>query len=75
MASGGFLSFKPGSITVLTEFAERATDLDEAEAERAKELAEKELEGKKSDLDYSLAAAQLAEAAARLKSIQKLRKK
>jgi len=38
-------------------------------------LAEKELEGHKSDLDYALAAAQLAEAAARLKSLQKLRKK
>jgi F-type H+-transporting ATPase subunit epsilon len=74
-ASGGFLEVQPGSITVLTDVAERATDIDEAEAERAKELAEKELEGQKSDLDYSLAAAQLAEAAARLKSIQKLRKK
>ena len=74
-ASGGFLEVQPGSITVLTDVAERATDLDEAEAERAKEFVEKELEGQKSDLDYSLAAAQLAEAAARLKSIQKLRKK
>jgi F-type H+-transporting ATPase subunit epsilon len=73
-ASGGFLEVQPGSITVLTDLVERASDLDEAEAERAKELAEKELEGQKSDLDYSLAAAQLAEAAARLKSIQKLRK-
>ena len=74
-ASGGFIEVEPGSITVLTDVAERATDIDEAEAERAKELAEKELEGQKADLDYSLAAAQLAEAAARLKSIQKLRKK
>lgn len=74
-ASGGFLEVQPGSITVLTDVAERATDIDEAEAQRAKELAERELEGKKSDLDYSLAAAQLAEAAARLKSLQKLRKK
>ena len=74
-ASGGFLEVQPGSITVLTDVAERATDIDEAEAQRAKELAERELEGKKSDLDYSLAAAQLAEAAARLKSLSKLRKK
>ena len=74
-AAGGFLEVQPGSITVLTDVAERATDIDEAEAERAKELAEKELEGQKADLDYSLAAARLAEAAARLKSIQKLRKK
>ena len=34
-ASGGFLEVQPGSITVLTDVAERATDLDEAEAERA----------------------------------------
>jgi F-type H+-transporting ATPase subunit epsilon len=74
-ASGGFIEVQPGSVTVLTDVVERATDIDEAEAERAKELAEKELEGQKADLDYSLAAAQLAEAAARLKSIQKLRKK
>jgi F-type H+-transporting ATPase subunit epsilon len=74
-ASGGFLEVQPGSITVLTDTAERASDIDEAEAEKAKELAEKELEGQKADLDYSLAATQLAEAAARLKSLQKLRKK
>ena len=74
-ASGGFLEVQPGSITVLTDVAERATDIDEAEAERAKELAERELESQKSDLDYSLAAAQLAEAAARLKALQKVRKK
>ena len=74
-ASGGFLEVQPGSITVLTDVAERATDIDEAEAERAKELAERELENQKSDLDYSLAAAHLAEAAARLKALQKVRKK
>ena len=55
--------------------AELTQELSSARAARQEELAEKELEGQKSDLDYSLAAAQLAEAAARLKSIQKLRKK
>ena len=74
-ASGGFLEVQPGVITLLTDVAERADDIDEAEAERAKELAERELEDQKSELDYSLATAQLAEAAARLKSLQKLRKK
>ena len=74
-ASGGFLEVQPGVITLLTDVAERADDIDEAEAERAKELAERELEDQKSELDYSLATAQLAEAAARLKALQKLRKK
>ena len=74
-ASGGFLEVQPGVITLLTDVAERADDIDAAEAERAMELAERELEDQKSELDYSLAAAQLAEAAARLKALQKLRKK
>ena len=74
-ASGGFLEVQPGVITLLTDVAERASDIDAAEAERAKELAERELKDQKSEMDYSLAAAQLAEAAARLKALQKLRKK
>ena len=73
--SGGFLEVQRGVITLLTDVAERADDIDAAEAERAKELAERELEDQKSELDYSLAAARLAEAAARLKALQKLRKK
>ena len=74
-ASGGFLEVQPGVITLLTDVAERADDIDAAEAERAIELAERELEDQKSEMDYSLATAQLAEAAARLKALQKLRKK
>ena len=74
-ASGGFLEVQPGVVTLLTDVAERASDIDAAEAERAKELAERELENQKTEMDYSLAAAQLAEAAARLKALQKLRKK
>ena len=37
-------------------------------------LAEKNMHDKESELDYTKAAAQLAEAAARIKTIQKLRK-
>ena len=74
-ASGGFLEVQPGEVTLLTDVAERADDIDSAAAERAKELAERELEDQKADMDYSLAAANLAEAAARLKALQKLRKK
>ena len=48
--------------------------MDEAEAIKAQELAEKNIHDKKAQLDYAKAAAQLAEAAARIKTIQKLRK-
>ena len=43
-ASGGFLEVQPGEVTLLTDVAERADDIDSAAAERAKELAERELE-------------------------------
>ena len=38
------------------------------------ELAQKELSDRDADMDFTKAAAQLAEAAARIKTIQKLRK-
>ena len=72
--SGGFLEVQPDLVTVLSDTAERADSLDEAEAIKAKEQAEKTLADRDSELDFTKAAAQLAEAAARIKTIQKLRK-
>ena len=43
-ASGGFLEVQPGEVTLLTDVAERADDIDSAAAERAKELAERVVE-------------------------------
>jgi F-type H+-transporting ATPase subunit epsilon len=59
----------------LSDTAERAESLDESEAIKAKEIAEKKLSNKDTSIDYAKASAQLAEAVARLKTIQKLRKK
>ena len=73
--SGGFLEVQPDLVTVLSDTAERAENLDEAEAIKAKEAAEKDLANQDASLDYAKASAQLAEAVARLKTIQKLRKK
>ena len=50
-------------------------NMDEAKAIAAKEQAEKDLADNKDNVDFAKAASQLAEAAARLKTIQKLRKK
>ena len=72
--SGGFIEVQPDVVTVLSDVAERADDLDEAKALKAQEEAEQELANQTGDVDYARAAAQLAEAAARLKTIQKLRK-
>ena len=72
--SGGFIEVQPDVVTVLSDVAERADDLDEAKALKAQEEAEQKLANQTDDVDYARAAAQLAEAAARLKTIQKLRK-
>jgi len=49
--------------------------MDEAAALEAKQEAERELANQSGDFDYSRAASQLAEAAARLRTIQSLRNK
>ncbi len=73
--SGGMLEIQPHVVTVLADTAARAKDLDEAAALKAKERAEKAMVDKKSDFDYAKAQAELAEAVAQLRTIQKLRKK
>ena len=72
--SGGFIEIQPDLVSFLSDRAERAESMDEAEAIKPQELAEKNMHDKESELDYTKAAAQLAEAAARIKTIQKLRK-
>lgn len=72
--SGGMLEVQPDQATILADTAARAEDLDESAAEAAKARAEKVIADKKSDLDYSKALIELAEAAAQLRAIQQLRK-
>ena len=74
-ASGGFLEVQPGVVTVLADTALRADDVDEAEAAAAKEQAERALSDQAADFDFSVATAQLAEAGARLRTLQELRKR
>lgn len=72
--SGGMLEVQPHVVTVLSDTALRAKDLDEAAALAAKDRAEKLLADNKADIDYAKAQAELAEAVAQLRTIQKLRK-
>lgn len=72
--SGGLLEVQPGVITVLADTAIRGHDLDEASALEAKRLAEEAMRDKGSTVDYAKAQAELAEAVAQLRAIQKLRK-
>ena len=73
--NGGYLEVQPKEVTVLADVAERAEDMDEKAAEAARVAAREALEGKNKDMDYSAAAAQLAESLAQLRTIEQLRKK
>jgi F-type H+-transporting ATPase subunit epsilon len=71
--SGGFLEVQPGVVSVLADTAIRAGDVDEAAAEEARQAAEHALANQTGDFDYGRASAQLAEAAAQLRTLQKLK--
>ncbi len=71
--SGGFLEVQPGVVSVLADTAIRATDVDEAAAEEARKYAEHALANQSGDFDYGRASAQLAEAAAQLATLRKMR--
>ncbi|MHC8441881.1 MAG: F0F1 ATP synthase subunit epsilon [Candidatus Eutrophobiaceae bacterium] len=73
--SGGLLEVQPKIITVLSDTAQRAEDLDEAALLKAKEEAEKLLHDRDAKIDYTKALAEHAELAAQLRAIQRLRKK
>jgi len=73
--TGGYLEVQPNIVTVLSDSAQRAGDLDEAAAVEAKKEAERLLANQSGDFDYSKAASQLAEASARLRTVQQLRRK
>jgi F-type H+-transporting ATPase subunit epsilon len=72
--SGGMLEVQPQVVTVLADTAIRAHDLDEAAAVEAKRRAEDALAGKTAQFEYAKAQAELAEAVAQLRAIEKLRK-
>ena len=73
--SGGFLEVQPGVVSILADTAIRADDVDEAAAEEARQAAEHALANQTGEFDYGRASSQLAEAAAQLLTIQKIRRK
>lgn len=73
--SGGILEVQPHMVTVLSDTAQRAADLDEAAAQDAKRKAEEALANQSGEMDVARAQAELLEALARLKAIQHIRDK
>lgn len=72
--SGGILEVQPNCITILADTVVRAENLDEAAAIEAKQRAEKLLTDKKSQVDYTSALRELAQASAQIRTIKELKK-
>ena len=73
--SGGLLEVQGHLVTVLSDTAVRANDLDEAAALEAQRRAEQALADRTGDMELAKAKAELIQAAAQLRAIQKLRGK
>ena len=74
-ASGGFLEVQPSVVTILADTAEHADNIDDAAASEAIEAAERAMSEAAADMDYSRATALLADATARQRTIEELKKR
>ncbi len=72
--SGGFMEVQPDMVTILSDSAERASDIDEAAAMEAQRKAQEILNTKQGDVDYAMAEAELAMTTARLMWLKKKKK-
>jgi F-type H+-transporting ATPase subunit epsilon len=72
--SGGMLEIQPHVVSVLSDTAQRAGDLDEAAALKAKEEAEKAIADRGAGMEVAQAQAQLAQAMAQLAALERFRK-
>ena len=73
--SGGILEVTPKKVTVLSDTAIRAADIDEAAAIDAQKKAEQALKDTSADINYAKAKADLAQAAAQLQALKKVVKR
>lgn len=73
--SGGILEVQPRMVTILSDTAARSKDLDEAAVMDAKRRAESALADQRDGFEFAKATAELAEAVAQLRAIERIRKK
>jgi F-type H+-transporting ATPase subunit epsilon len=71
--SGGIIEVQPFRVTIMADTGVRASDLDEAAAAEAKRRAEEALANNTGKMELAKAQAELAEAMAQLRAIEKLR--
>ena len=73
--AGGILEVQPAVVTVLADTAIRGHDLDEAKALEAQKRAQEHLHDRTGKMEYAQAMAELAEAAAQIAAIRRLRQR
>ena len=73
--SGGMMEVQPSVVTILSDTAVRAQDLDEAAAMEAKQVAEDAIANRDGDMEIAEAQSKLLEAVAQLQMIERFRKK
>jgi F-type H+-transporting ATPase subunit epsilon len=73
--SGGYLDVHPDRVTILADTIVRGADLDEARALEAKRKAEEALRDRQGDINYAKVEAELANAMAQLRALEKIRKR
>jgi len=73
--AGGILEVQPNLVTVLADTAIRGHDLDEAKALEAQKRAKENLQDHTGKLEYAKAVSELAEAAAQIAAIRRLRQR
>jgi len=71
--AGGLLEIQPNHVTVLSDTAIRAADLDEAKAEQARLQAEETLRNAKDSVDIAVVQAELDMLAAQVQAARRLR--
>lgn len=72
--SGGIIEVQPQVVTILTDTALRADDIDEAGVRKAKEEAERAIAGRGEAMELAEAQQKLAESLAQLQALERLRK-
>ena len=72
--SGGLLEVQPQVVTILADTAIRAGEIDEASVRKAKEEAERVLAGRGEAMEIAEAQQKMAEVAAQLQALERLRK-
>ncbi len=73
--SGGFLEVRPDKVVILADACERAEEIDVARAEAAKQRAQEALKTAPTELDAAAAEASLRRSLARIKAVEKIRRR